>query len=148
MLGINGQPLDMLIDRRNYKGFSAVYGQQFAETGQIIGCASPATDALEAHRDLKYNSQDFLEICAEVFSDWLPQLGSVGFQAFWAGYYTEPRYIVDPSKGLLVGLRGHGFMLGQYLAKIYVDQYLGNPVPDYMHRLSIEGDGLSENAFK
>lgn len=148
MLGINGQPLDMLIDRRNYKGFSAVYGQQFAETGQIIGCASPATDALEAHRDLKYNSQDFLEICAEVFSDWLPQLGSVGFQAFWAGYYTEPRYIVDPNKGLLVGLRGHGFMLGQYLAKIYVDQYLGNPVPDYMHRLSIEGDGLSENAFK
>ncbi|HCX98906.1 MAG TPA: ferredoxin, partial [Bacteroidales bacterium] len=40
-MGIEGSPLPMLIDRRNYKGFSAVYGQQLAETGQIIGCASP-----------------------------------------------------------------------------------------------------------
>ncbi|MEG2071257.1 MAG: FAD-binding oxidoreductase, partial [Bacteroidales bacterium] len=115
LMGKNGDALDMLIDRRHYKGFSAVYGQQFAETGQIIGCASPASDSMEAGRDIKVNSKEFLEICAEVFSDWIPQLGSVGFQAFWAGYYTEPRYIVDPDNGLLVGMRGHGFMLGQYL---------------------------------
>ncbi len=147
-LGMNGGPLDMLIDRRNYKGFSAVYGQQLVETGQIIGCASPAVDPIETHRDLRYNSQDFLEICAEVFADWIPQIGEVGFQAFWSGYYTEPRYIVDSNKGLLVGLRGHGFMLGQYLAKLYVDQYMGKEVPDYMARLALEGDGLSETAFK
>lgn len=147
-LGRDGGPLDMLIDRRNYKGFSAVYGQQFAETGQIIGCASPSVDAVEAHRDLRYNSQDFLAICAEIFADWVPRLKDVGFQAFWSGYYVEPRYIVDSAKGLLVGLRGHGFMLGQYLAKLYVDQYLGKKVPTYMNRLAIEGDGLSETAFK
>jgi glycine/D-amino acid oxidase-like deaminating enzyme/Fe-S-cluster-containing hydrogenase component 2 len=147
-LGIGNDVLDMLIDRRNYKGFSAVYGQQLAETGQIIGCASPATDPIEAHRNLKYNSKEFLEIVAEVFTDWLPRLGAVGFQAFWAGYYVEPRYIVDPAKGLLVGLRGHGFMLGQYMAKIYVNQYLGKSVPDYVKRLALEGDGLSETAFK
>lgn len=35
----------MLIDRRRRNDFSAVYGQQFAETGQIIACASPAVDA-------------------------------------------------------------------------------------------------------
>lgn len=138
----------MLIDRRCYKGFSAVYGQQFAETGQIIGCASPAVDAMEAGKNLKYNTKSFLEICSEMFCEWIPQLRSVGFQAFWCGYYTEPRYIVDPDHGLLVGMRGHGFMLGQYLAKIYVDKYLGKTVPDYMPRLSLSGDGLNENAFK
>lgn len=148
MLGKNGDSLDMLIDRRCYKGFSAVYGQQFAETGQIIGCASPAVDAMEAGKNLKYNTKSFLEICSEMFCEWIPQLRSVGFQAFWCGYYTEPRYIVDPDHGLLVGMRGHGFMLGQYLAKIYVDKYLGKTVPDYMPRLSLSGDGLSENAFK
>lgn len=148
LLGKNGDALDMLIDRRHYKGFSAVYGQQFAETGQIIGCASPATDAMQAGQDLKFNQKEFLEICSEMFVDWLPQLASVPFQAVWAGYYTEPRYIVDPDNGLLVGMRGHGFMLGQYLAKIYVDKYLGRPVPNYMERLSLRGDGLSENAFK
>ena len=36
MLGKDGAPLAMLIDRRRYKGFVAVYGQQLAETGQII----------------------------------------------------------------------------------------------------------------
>lgn len=148
LMGKDGDSLDMLIDRRHYKGFSAVYGQQFAETGQIIGCASTDNDPGEAGKNLKYNAQDFLEICAEVFREWIPRLGSVSFQAFWSGYYTEPRYIVDPSVGLLVGLRGHGFMLGQYLAKIYVDKYMGRETPAYMERLALSGDGLTENAFK
>ena len=97
---------------------------------------------------MKYHAQDFLELCADVFREWIPRLGSGSFQAFWSGYYTEPRYIVDPSVGLLVGLRGHGFMLGQYLAKIYVDKYMGRETPAYMDRLALSGDGLTENAFK
>ena len=147
-MGIKGDSLDMIIDRRHYKGFSAVYGQQFGHTGQIIGCASPDCDSFEARQNLKYNSKEFLQIVSEVFADWIPNLASVGFHAVWAGYYMEPRYIVDPEVGLLVGLRGHGFMLSQYLAKIYVDKYLGKPVPGYMKDLTITGKGLSENAFK
>ncbi|MBO4580916.1 MAG: FAD-dependent oxidoreductase [Bacteroidales bacterium] len=147
-MGKMGDSLDMIIDRRHYKGFTAVYGQQFLHTGQIIGCASPDTDAYEARQNLKYNSKEFLEIVSEVFADWIPNLANVGFHAVWSGYYTEPRYIVDPEAGLLVGLRGHGFMLGQYLAKIYVDKYLGKNVPSYMEDLKISGKGLSENAFK
>ncbi len=147
-MGKMGDSLDMIIDRRHYKGFTAVYGQQFLHTGQIIGCASPDTDAYEARQNLKYNSREFLEIVSEVFADWIPNLANVGFHAVWSGYYTEPRYIVDPEVGLLVGLRGHGFMLGQYLAKIYVDKYLGKEVPSYMEDLKITGKGLSENAFK
>ena len=147
-LGRQGDSLDMIIDRRHYKGFTAVYGQQFLHTGQIIGCASPDTDSYEARQNLKYNSKEFLQIVAEMFADWIPDLANVGFHAVWAGYYTEPRYIVDPEVGLLVGLRGHGFMLEQYLAKIYVDKYLGNQVPAYMEDLKITGKGLSENAFK
>ena len=147
-MGKMGDSLDMIIDRRHYKGFTAVYGQQFLNTGQIIGCASPDTDAYEARQNLKYNSKEFLEIVSEVFADWIPNLANVGFHAVWSGYYTEPRYIVDPDAGLLVGLRGHGFMLGQYLAKIYVDKYLGKNVPSYMEDLKISGKGLSENAFK
>lgn len=147
-LGINGNPLDMLIDRRRYKGFSAVYGQQLHETGQIIGCASPAVDAKETDKNVKINDKDFLEIVSEVFVDWLPALSSVSFQATWAGYYIEPRLVVDTDAGLLVGLRGQGFMLGQYLAKIYVDKLMGRPVPDYFSRLAISGDGLEEKAFK
>ena len=148
MMGVNGDALDMIIDRRHYKGFSAVYGQQFAHTGQIIGCASPDCDSFEARQNLKYNSKEFLEIVSEVFAEWIPNLREVGFHAVWAGWYTEPRYIVDPEVGLLVGLRGHGFMLGQYLAKLYVDKYLGKETPSYMNDLSIKGKGLSENAFK
>ncbi len=72
----------------------------------------------------------------------------MGFHAVWAGRYTEPRYIVDPEVGLLTGLRGHGFMLGQYLAKLYVEKYLGHDVPSYMKDLALSGKGLSENAFK
>ncbi|MBR5983195.1 MAG: FAD-dependent oxidoreductase [Bacteroidales bacterium] len=147
-LGKAGDSLDMIIDRRHYKGFSAVYGQQFLHTGQIIGCASPDCDAFEARQNLKYNSKEFLEIVSEVFADWIPNLASVGFHAVWAGYYMEPRYIVDPEVGMLTGLRGHGFMLGQYLAKIYVDKYLGKEVPGYMKDLALSGKGLSENAFK
>lgn len=148
MLGINGDTLDMLIDRRKYKGFSAVYGQQLKETGQIIGCASPAVDPMETDKNLKINSQQFLEIVSEIFVDWIPQLSSVGFQAVWSGYYVEPRYIIDPAHGLFVGLRGHGFMLSQYLAKMYVDKLIGKQVPEYFDRLRLEGTGISETAFK
>ena len=148
LLGPDGATLDMLIDRRHYKGFSAVYGQQLASTGQIIGCASPATDAAEAGKDLKINTQEFLEICAEVFCEWIPRLRGMSFQATWSGYYTEPRYIVDPAKGLFVGMRGHGFMLAQYIAKLYVGVLMGRSVPDFFKELSLEGNGLSESAFK
>jgi FAD dependent oxidoreductase./Pyridine nucleotide-disulphide oxidoreductase./BFD-like [2Fe-2S] binding domain. len=147
-MGVNGDPLGMLIDRRKYKGFAAVYGQQLAETGQIIGCASPASDPHESGKNIKLNTQEFIEIASEVFASWIPQLASVGFQAVWAGYYTEPRMYVDPANGLLVGLRGHGFMLGQGLAKMYVDALTGKPVPDYFKRLALDGDGLPEKAFK
>lgn len=147
-LGKNSIPLPMLIDRRDYKGFTAVYGQQLAETGQIIGCASPSIDSLETGKNLKVNSKEFIEIVSEIFVDWIPQLSSVGFQAVWAGYYIEPRMYVDPTAGLFVGLRGQGFMLGQYLAKLYVDGALGKEVPAYFNRLGVQGDGLLEKAFK
>jgi glycine/D-amino acid oxidase-like deaminating enzyme/Fe-S-cluster-containing hydrogenase component 2/bacterioferritin-associated ferredoxin len=148
MLGKNGGPLDMLIDRRRYKGFTAVYGQQLAETGQIIGCASPAIEPKEADKNIKINSQDFVEIASEIFTNWIPELSSVGFQAVWAGYYVEPRMIIDTELGLFLGLRGQGFMLGQYLAKLYVDKLLGQPGPSYFDRLKLTGDGLLEKAFK
>ncbi|MFU8844573.1 MAG: FAD-dependent oxidoreductase [Bacteroidales bacterium] len=148
MLGIDGNPLPMIIDRRNYKGFTAVYGQQLAETGQVIGCASPAVEPGETDKNLKINSKEFLEIASEVFVNWIPQLSSVGFQAVWAGYYVEPRMIIDTGLGLFIGLRGQGFMLGQYLARLYVDKLMGNPVPSYFDRLTLEGDGLPEKTFK
>ena len=148
MLGVNGEPLNMLIDRQPYKGFTAVYGQQLGDTGQIIGCASPMVEPMETDKDVKINSRDFGAIVSEVFIDWIPEISAVGFQALWAGYYIEPRMIVDVEKGLFLGLRGQGFMLGQYLAKLYVDQLMGKQVPDYFSRLRIEGDGLLEKAFK
>jgi len=148
LLGKDGANLDMLIDRRKYKGFSAVYGQQLAETGQIIGCASPVNDAMETDKNLKISSQEFLEVVTEIFSNWIPRLSGVGFQAVWSGYYVEPRYIVDPELGLFVGMRGHGFMLSQYLAKLYVDALRGKAVPDYFNDLRLKGPGLSEQAFK
>ncbi|MDP1620995.1 MAG: FAD-dependent oxidoreductase [Bacteroidales bacterium] len=148
MLGRNGMPLSMLIDRRRYKGFSAVYGQQLAETGQIIGCASPAIESMEADKNLKINSQEFIEIVSEIFTNWIPGLSSVGFQAVWAGHYVEPRMIIDPELGLFLGLRGQGFMLGQYLAKLYVEKITGKAVPGYFERLKLGGDGLLEKAFK
>ena len=147
-LGKDGNTLDMLIDRRKYKGFSAVYGQQLAETGQIIGCASPAVDPQESGKNLKVNTREFMNIVSEVFVDWIPELSSVGFQAAWAGYYVEPRYIIDPGLGLFTGLRGHGFMLSQYLAKLYVDKLTGKPVPEYFEKLRLSDEGLSEAAFK
>jgi glycine/D-amino acid oxidase-like deaminating enzyme/Fe-S-cluster-containing hydrogenase component 2/bacterioferritin-associated ferredoxin len=148
MMGKDGGPLDMIIDRRKYKGFSAVYGQQLAETGQIIGCASPAIEYMQADKNLKVNSKEFLEIASEIFVNWFPGLSSVGFQAVWAGYYVEPRMFIDPDHGLFVGLRGHGFMLSQYLAKMYVDKYMGKDIPTYFERLKLNGDGLLENSFK
>lgn len=148
MLGTMGRPLDMLIDRRNFKGFVAVYGQQLGETGQIIGCASPAIEPLETEKNLKVNSKDFAEIVAETFIDWIPEMSSAGFQALWAGYYIEPKMIIDTEKGLFLGLRGQGFMLGQYLAKLYVDELTGKQVPDYFRRLKSGGDALLETAFK
>ncbi|MBR1678656.1 MAG: FAD-dependent oxidoreductase [Bacteroidales bacterium] len=148
LIGKDGDSLDMLIDRRHYKGFSAVYGQQLASTGQIIGCASPAQDAAEAGKNLKVNTQEFLEIATEVFTEWIPQLKGMSLQATWCGYYTEPRYIIDPSLGLFVGMRGHGFMLSQYIAKLYVESLLGRPVPAFFGDLALSGSGLSEQAFK
>jgi hypothetical protein len=56
--------------------------------------------------------------------------------------------IIDTELGLFLGLRGQGFMLGQYLAKMYVDRLCGKKVPDYFDRLKLEGDGLPEKAFK
>jgi len=147
-LGVNGNPMPMMIDRRKYKGFVAVYGQQLAETGQVIGCASPAIEPNETEKNLKINSQDFLNIGTEIFTNWIPKLSSVGFQAVWAGYYVEPRMIIDPEHGLFLGLRGQGYMLGQYLAKMYVDKLVGKPTPDYFDRLKLSGDGLLEKAFK
>jgi glycine/D-amino acid oxidase-like deaminating enzyme/Fe-S-cluster-containing hydrogenase component 2/bacterioferritin-associated ferredoxin len=147
-MGKNGVPLPMMIDRRKYKGFVAVYGQQLGETGQVIGCASPQIDPMETDKNIKINSKEFLEIVSEIFVDWLPELSSVGFQAVWAGYYVEPRMVLDPDLGLFIGMRGQGFMLGQYLAKMYVDKLLGNPVPVYFDRLTMKGDGLLERAFK
>ncbi len=147
-MGINNTPLPMLIDRRKYKGFVAVYGQQLAETGQIIGCASPQVEPMETDKNLKVNSLDFLNIISEIFVDWLPELSSVGFQAVWSGYYVEPRMIIDPEEGLFLGLRGQGYMLGQYLAKLYVDKLSGKNYPEYFDRLKLNGDGLLEKAFK
>lgn len=148
LLGKNGDGLDMVIDRRHYKGFSAVYGQQLRETGQIIGCASPAFDAQESNSNRKINSVEFMGIVSEVFSDWIPELKNISFQAVWSGYYTEPRYIVDPELGLFTGLRGHGFMLSQYLAKLYVDKLQGRPVPEYFDKLKLTREGISETALK
>ncbi len=148
MLGLDGQPLNMLIDRRKYKGFMAVYGQQLGDTGQVIGCASPLIEPNETDKDVKVNSKEFAEIISEVFVNWIPRISAVGFQALWAGYYIEPRMIIDPEKGLFLGLRGQGFMLAQYLAKLYVDQLEGKDVPEYFNRLKLEGDALLETAFK
>ncbi len=148
MLGIDGNPLDMLIDRRNYKGFTAVYGQQLGDTGQVIGCASPLVEPLETDKDMKINSREFAEIVSEIFTDWIPEISAVGFQALWAGYYIEPRMVIDPEQGLFLGLRGQGFMLGQYLARLYVDRLTGKEVPDYFRRLKPGGDALLESAFK
>jgi glycine/D-amino acid oxidase-like deaminating enzyme/Fe-S-cluster-containing hydrogenase component 2 len=148
MMGIDAAPLPMMIDRRLFKGFSAVYGQQLAETGQVIGCASPAVDPRQTNRNLSVNVREFLEIVSETFVNWIPDLSSVGFQAVWAGYYIEPKMIIDPQLGLFIGLRGQGYMLGQYLAKLYVDKALGKTTPPYFDRLKLTGDGLLEKALR
>ena len=120
-------------------------------------------------KNLKVNTKAFLEIVSEMFSEWIPDLAGVGIQAVWAGYYTEPRYIVDPELGLFVGMRGHGFMLSQYIARMnravskMVEEALKyNQVesvlesgeeedifsPEYFEKLKLNGPGLSEKAFK
>ncbi|MDR1005895.1 MAG: FAD-dependent oxidoreductase [Bacteroidales bacterium] len=141
-------PLDMIIDRRHYKGYSSIYGQQLKETGQIIGCASPLYDPQQSGKSLKTTTKDFLEIVSEIFASWIPDLKNIGVQATWSGYYTEPRYIIDPEHGLFIGLRGHGFMLGQYLAKLYVDKLQGKQVPQYFDKLKLYGEGIAETALK
>ncbi|MDR1414448.1 MAG: FAD-dependent oxidoreductase [Odoribacteraceae bacterium] len=148
MLGVGGDSLDMLIDRREYRGFSAVYGQQLAGTGQIIGCASPSVDPSRAGKPLALNTREFIEIVSEIFAGWIPALAGAGIQAAWSGYYVEPRYVIDPALGLFIGLRGHGFMLSQHLARMYVNKLLGRPVPAYFDALQLAGAGLSEKAFK
>ena len=97
---------------------------------------------------MKFNTREFLHIVSEVFCNWIPSLSAVPLQACWAGTYLEPHYIIDPEHGLFVGLQGHGFMLSQYLAKLYVDKDCGKAVPEYMNRLVLGGKGISENAFK
>ncbi|MDD4544347.1 MAG: hypothetical protein PHP27_00775, partial [Bacteroidales bacterium] len=77
-----------------------------------------------------------------------PELRNISFQAVWSGYYTEPRYIVDTELGLFTGLRGHGFMLSQFLAKLYVDQITGKPVPEYFNKLKLKGEGIWETSLK
>jgi len=141
-LGINNEPLDMLIDRTKVNGFTNFYAQQLLETGQIIGCAETISEPADANKNIRVNSQDFIGAVSEKLVNWLPRLSSVGLQAVWAGYYVEPRMIVDPEKGLLVGLQGSGFMFSQYLAKMYVDKISGKTVPDYFERLKLTGDGL------
>ncbi|MDR0618379.1 MAG: FAD-dependent oxidoreductase [Bacteroidales bacterium] len=147
-LGINGHSLDMLIDRREKDGFSAFYGQQLQTTGQLILCASPAVDTLETGQPLSTNSQDFLRYVATSLLEWFPHLSSESFQATWAGYYVEPRYIIDPVSGIFAGLRGHGFMLSMYLAKLYTEALAGGQVPSYFARLSLNGDALEEKSFR
>jgi len=147
-LGINNDILDMLIDRRKNNGFSAVYGQQLYDTGQIIGCASPIYDEIETNKNIKINTKNFLEYISNVFINWLPILKNVSFQAVWSGYYLENRYIIDPELGLFVGLRGHGLMLSQYLAKKFVDSYLGKEVESFFTKLKLNSEGLTEISFK
>jgi glycine/D-amino acid oxidase-like deaminating enzyme len=89
MLGVNGNPLDMLIDRRTYKGFTAVYGQQLGDTGQIIGCASPMVEPLETDKDVKVNSREFAEIVSEVFVDWIPEI------SLWDSRHSGPATILN-----------------------------------------------------
>ena len=48
----------------------------------------------------------------------------------------------------MIGLRGHGFMLAQYLAKLYVDSLTGKETPEYFKDLALNGPGLYESAFK
>ncbi|MDR0789551.1 MAG: FAD-dependent oxidoreductase [Bacteroidales bacterium] len=148
LIGKDNNQLDMVIDRRHYKGFSSIYGQQLRETGQIIGCASPLFDSQQTGKTLKTATQDFLEIVSEIFAGWIPELKNISVQASWSGYYTEPRYIIDPELGLFIGLRGHGFMLSQYLAKMYVDKLQGKPTADYFDKLKLHGEGIAESALK
>lgn len=48
--------------------------------------------------------------------------------------------VLDPDLGLFIGMRGQGFMLGQYLAKMYVDKLLGNSIHTQFKRIKIKGE--------
>jgi glycine/D-amino acid oxidase-like deaminating enzyme len=85
---------------------------------------------------------------SEIIVNWNTSLFIGRLPSVLSGYYVEPRYTIDPELGLFIGLRGHGFMLSQYLAKMYVDKISGKPVPSYFDRLKLSGDGLPETAFK
>ena len=148
MLGIDGDHLPMMIERRIHRGFSAVYAQQFGLSGQIIGCASPATESDKGGRTIKASPKEFVQYITEILEEWLPNLKPLDLQAVWSGCYIEPRMIIDPELGLFAGLKGHGFMQSQYLAKMYVDNLLGREVPTYFERLKLNGDGLKETMFK
>ena len=80
---------------------------------------------MQADNPLAVNDKDFLEIVSEVFCDWITQLSSVRLQAVWAGIYVVSIH-----------------------CKMYIDQLMGCPVPAYFSRLSLEGDGIKETAFK
>ncbi len=148
MLGVDGDNLNMLIDRRRIGDFSAVYGQQLKHTGQFIACASPAHDSTRIGKELKLNTEEFLQVTCNMLKEWIPELAGVDIQAIWSGYYVEPRYFIDPDLGLFAGLQGHGFMFAQYLAKLYVDYLSGRQVPDFFKELKMDGNGLAEHSFK
>ena len=102
MLGKNGANLDMLIDRQDYKGFSAVYGQQIAYTGQIIGCASPKLDAMRIDKNLKLNTKAFLEIVSEMFVEWIPDLAGVSSASKVLLYFRSSSWTDDSSGCFLI----------------------------------------------
>ncbi len=147
-LGLNGDHLPMMIERRKYKSFSALYAQQFGINGQIIGCVSPAHESTTGGRTINSTPQEFVEYVSEMLAEWIPSVKPLALEAVWSGCYIEPRMFVDPEHGLFAGLKGHGFMQSQYLAKLYVESFLGREVPSYFKRLSLNGDGLVERIFK
>jgi len=73
-------------------------------------------------------------------SAWSPELEQ-GFDAVSDRYFSTTKSQTSPSES-------QGFMLSMGLAKMNVDALTGKPVPDYFGRLSLEGDGLPEKAFK
>ena len=52
-------------------------------------------------------------------------------QAIWAGYYTEPRMIVDPAKGLMVGLREARLYAFNVFGKNVYPSYYRSKTPEY-----------------
>lgn len=138
-LGPNGQKLPMVISREETELFSAFYMQQYEVDMQLIGCVTPRP-MVE-----KSGHRDFLAHIHKLLANWLPNLQPLELETTWIGAYVEPRMFIDPEHGLFTGLKGQGLMLSQYLAKLYVDSYLGLEVPSYFRRLAVTGDGLRED---